>query len=73
MLVTAAGFDLVTAVSVALSVTANVGPALGSAAGDGGFAQFPDYTKLGLSFCMLAGRLDIFTLLVVLQPRFWRG
>ncbi len=73
VIVASAGYDLVTAISVALSVTSNVGPAL-SAAGPGShFADFPDYAKYGLGFCMLAGRLDIFTILVLLLPKFWRA
>jgi trk system potassium uptake protein TrkH len=72
-IVASAGYDLVTAISVAFSVTTNVGPALGAAGPGSNFADFPDYAKYGLSFCMLAGRLDIFTILVLLQPRFWRA
>jgi trk system potassium uptake protein TrkH len=71
-IVASAGYDLVTAISVALSVTSNVGPALGAAGPGSHFADFPDYAKYGLCFCMLAGRLDVFTFLVLLQPKFWR-
>jgi trk system potassium uptake protein TrkH len=72
-LVAGAGYDLETSISVAFSVTANVGPALGAVGPGADYSHFPGYVKLGLSFCMLAGRLDIFTLLVLLQPKFWRG
>jgi trk system potassium uptake protein TrkH len=72
VLVASAGFDLETAISVAFSVTANVGPALGVVGPEANYSQFPGYVKLGLSFCMLAGRLDVFTLLVLFHPRFWR-
>jgi trk system potassium uptake protein TrkH len=73
VLVASAGFDLETAISVAFSVTANVGPALGGVGPGADFSGFPDHVKLGLSFCMLAGRLDVFTLFVLLQPKFWRA
>jgi trk system potassium uptake protein TrkH len=73
VIVASAGYDLVTAISVALSVTSNVGPALGTAGPGSHFADFPDYAKYGLCFCMLAGRLDVFTILVLLQPKFWRA
>jgi trk system potassium uptake protein TrkH len=73
VIVASAGYDLVTAISVAFSVTSNVGPALGMAGPGSHFADFPDYAKYGLCFCMLAGRLDVFTILVLLQPRFWRA
>jgi trk system potassium uptake protein TrkH len=72
VLVAWAGYDLETAISVAISVTANVGPALGAVGPEADYSHFPDYVKLGLSFCMLAGRLDVFTLIVLLQPKFWR-
>lgn len=72
-LMAAAGYDLVTSVSAALSLTANVGPGLGDVGPGHNFAHLPSYVKLGLSACMVAGRLDVFTLLVVLQPRFWRS
>jgi trk system potassium uptake protein TrkH len=72
-LVASTGSDLSTAVSVGFSVTANVGPALGSVGAGADFSHFPGYAKVGLSLCMVAGRLDVFTLLVLLQPRFWRG
>jgi trk system potassium uptake protein TrkH len=72
-LVASAGYDVETAISVAFSLTANVGPALGEVGPGANFADFPGYVKLGVSFCMLAGRLDVFTLLVLLQPRFWRA
>ena len=73
VIVASAGYDLVTAISVAISVTSNVGPALGAAGPGSHFADFPDYAKYGLCFCMLAGRLDVFTILVLFLPRFWRA
>jgi trk system potassium uptake protein TrkH len=72
VIVASAGYDLVTAISVAFSMTSNVGPALGAAGPGTNFADFPDYAKYGLCFCMLAGRLDVFTILILLLPRFWR-
>lgn len=71
-LVATAGYDLITSVSAGFSLTANVGPALGDVGPNHGFAHLPSYVKLGLSACMVAGRLDVFTVLVLLQPRFWR-
>jgi trk system potassium uptake protein TrkH len=73
VIVASAGYDLVTAISVAFSVTSNVGPALGALGPGSHFADFPDYAKYGLCFCMLAGRLDVFTILILLQPKFWRA
>jgi trk system potassium uptake protein TrkH len=72
VLVASSGTDLVTAASLAFSLTANVGPALGAAGPGTTVAEFPAYVKLGLCGCMLAGRLDVFTLIVVVQPKLWR-
>ncbi len=67
-----AGYDLVTAVSAALTAVGNVGPALGEVGPTDNFGHFPGYVKLTLCFCMLAGRLELFTILVLLLPGFWR-
>ncbi|HET6520475.1 MAG TPA: potassium transporter TrkH, partial [Geminicoccaceae bacterium] len=53
---------------------ANVGPGLGPIIGTAGnFATLPDAAKWLLSFVMLLGRLELFTILVVLTPWFWRN
>jgi trk system potassium uptake protein TrkH len=70
--VAAAGYDLVTAASAALTALGNVGPGLGAIGPFDNFAHLPDMVKLVLALCMLAGRLEIFTFLVLLQPAFWR-
>jgi trk system potassium uptake protein TrkH len=71
-LVAAAGYDLPTAVSGGLTSLGNVGPGLGEIGPYDHFAHFPAVVKLGFVFCMLAGRLELFTLLVLLTPAFWR-
>ena len=70
--VAAMGYDLVTAVSAALTTLGNVGPGLGAVGPYDNFSHFPGAVKLVLSACMIAGRLEVFTLLVLLQPSFWR-
>jgi trk system potassium uptake protein TrkH len=68
------GLDFVTAISGAASAIANVGPGLGDVIGPSGtFAPLPDGAKWLLSAGMLLGRLEIFTVLVLLAPAFWRG
>ncbi len=67
-----AGADVVTALSAALSAIGNVGPALGEAGPTDDFGHFPGYAKLALCISMIVGRLEIFTVLVLLSPRFWR-
>jgi trk system potassium uptake protein TrkH len=67
-----AGYDVVTCLSAALTSVGNVGPGLGAVGPSDNFAHFPGYVKMVLSFAMIAGRLEIFTVLVLFFPRFWR-
>ena len=68
------GLDFMTAVSGAASAIANVGPALGSTIGPSGtYAPLPDAAKWVLSAGMLLGRLELFTVLVLFSPAFWRA
>ncbi len=68
------GLDFLTAVSGAASAIANVGPGLGPEIGPSGtYAALPDIAKWLLSFGMLLGRLELFTVLVLLTPAFWRS
>lgn len=68
------GLDFITAISGAATVIANVGPGLGDVIGPAGtFAPLPDSAKVLLSAGMLMGRLEIFTVLILLTPNFWRG
>jgi trk system potassium uptake protein TrkH len=68
------GLDYITASSSAATALANVGPALGDVAGpSGNFQTFPDNAKWLMAAGMLLGRLELFTILVLLLPRFWRG
>lgn len=69
-----AGLDYITALSGAGTALANVGPGLGSVIGPtGNFASLPDPAKWLLSLGMMMGRLELFTVLVLLTPAFWRG
>ncbi|NVK19752.1 MAG: TrkH family potassium uptake protein [Methylocystaceae bacterium] len=68
------GLDYVTAISSAATAIANVGPALGEHTGpSGNFQNLPDSAKWLMSFGMLLGRLELFTVLVLFMPTFWRG
>ncbi|VAW06368.1 Trk potassium uptake system protein TrkH, partial [hydrothermal vent metagenome] len=68
------GLDTLTALSAAGSAIANVGPGLGDIIGPAGnYASLPDMAKLLLSAGMMLGRLEFFTVLVILSPAFWRG
>lgn len=73
VILSAMGLDLVTALSAATSAVGNVGPGLGDQVGPAGtYALLPDMAKIVLSFAMLLGRLELFTVLVLLRPEFWR-
>lgn len=67
------GLDLTTALSSAAQAIGNVGPGLGEIVGpSGNFAPLPAPAKWVLAFAMLLGRLELFTVLVLLRPEFWR-
>jgi trk system potassium uptake protein TrkH len=70
--VAALGMDLVSAFSAAAAALNNTGPGLGAVGPAGNFAEVPYAAKWVLSFAMLAGRLELFTLLVLFTPAFWR-
>ncbi|MCL6268541.1 TrkH family potassium uptake protein [Sansalvadorimonas sp. 2012CJ34-2] len=66
----ATGLDLTTAFSTVASCLNNLGPALGEASAN--YQSLPATAKWVLSFAMLLGRLEIFTLVVLFSPMFWR-
>lgn len=67
------GVDLVTAFTGASQAFANVGPGLGPVIGPAGnYSTLPDIAKWVLAITMLLGRLEFFTILVLLTPAFWR-
>ena len=67
------GLDLTTALSGAATALANVGPGLGATIGPAGnFSTLSDPAKWVLSLAMLMGRLELFTVLVLFAPSFWR-
>ncbi len=70
--ITGYGYDLETAFSSALTAMGNVGPGLGEVGAFDNFAHYPSVVKMVLSLCMIAGRLEVFTLVILLTPSFWR-
>ena len=63
-----------TTTSAAATTMANVGPGLGEIIGPAGnFSTLPDAAKWLLSLSMLMGRLEVFTVLVIFMPSFWRS
>jgi trk system potassium uptake protein TrkH len=67
------GLDLITAFSASASALANVGPGLGNIVGPTEtYTSIHIYAKWILSFAMLLGRLEIFTVIVIFTSYFWR-
>ena len=64
--------DLTTALMASLACVANVGPGLGAVGPTDNYGFFSDGSKVILSFCMLLGRLEFFSLLSLFVPSFWR-
>lgn len=64
--------DLATAVSSAFSAVGNIGPGLAVVGPASNYASLPDTAKTILALLMLVGRLEFYTVLVVLMPTFWR-
>ena len=64
--------DLVTAVTATISAINIVGPAMGMAGPTENYGWMTDASKLMLTALMVLGRLEIFTILVLIVPRFWR-
>jgi len=68
------GLDFITSISGAATSISNVGPGLGSIIGpNGNFSQLPDASKWILSIGMILGRLELFAILVLFLPSFWRN
>ena len=68
------GLDFITSISGAATSISNVGPGLGSIIGpNGNFSTLPDISKWILSIGMILGRLELFAILVLFLPSFWRN
>lgn len=72
MLVSLDGYDFETTFASVVSCMSNVGPGLGPAGPMGSFDIFSDLSKWLMSFAMLAGRLEIFPILILFSPDTWR-
>lgn len=69
--VASAGNTILTSFSTALVTLGNIGPGFGMVGPTENYAFFPDYIKWFLSFVMMVGRLEIYTVLVLFTPIFW--
>lgn len=67
----ATGVDLLTAITTVISALSNIGPAFGAAGPLDNYNSMPELGKWVLSFCMLVGRLEFYTILILFVPAFW--
>lgn len=63
---------IITAISACAASIGNVGPGLGEVGPIGNYSELKSFTKIALSLLMIIGRLELFTILVILTPTFWR-
>jgi trk system potassium uptake protein TrkH len=68
----AAGVDLFSSLSAALSITGNVGVGFGDIGPSSNYGAFPDHIKWLFSFVMITGRLEMWTVFVLFCPAYWR-
>ena len=66
------GIDITSAIGAAASAVGNIGPALENLVHTDNYALLPDIGKWILSFAMLLGRLEIFTVLILFSRTYWR-
>ena len=72
MLITLDDFDLVTNFTAVTATINNIGPGLAIVGPTANFANFSDISKLVLTFDMIAGRLELFPMLILLSPATWK-
>lgn len=65
-------YDILTSFTTALSAIGNIGPGFGGIGALGDYSFFPAWIKTFLSLVMITGRLELFAVLIVFSPRFWR-
>jgi len=67
------GLDIVSAISSVAATLGNIGPGLGIVGPLSNFSEIPYIGKWLLIGCMLLGRLEVYTLLILFTPIFWKG
>lgn len=73
MVMSLVGLDFLSAMGSVATSIGNVGPAIGSVGPSFNFSHIPDFGKWFLSFLMLMGRLELFTVLLIFSPAFWKS
>ena len=68
LLISIEGKDIVSSVTAVIASISNIGPGLGMVGPTGNYASFTSFSKIVLSFCMIAGRLEFFPILILFTP-----
>jgi trk system potassium uptake protein TrkH len=66
------GYDLDTSLGAAATTLGNIGPGIGEVGPVSNFSHIPSFGKWFLSLLMLIGRLELFTVIILFSPAFWR-
>jgi len=72
LIVTALGVDIITGPTAVIATLNNIGPGLHLVGPTQNFGHLPALAKLVLIFCMLAGRLELYTVAILFTPGYWR-
>jgi trk system potassium uptake protein len=72
VVISSLGYDMDTSLGAAAACLGNIGPGIGKVGPVEHYAHFPDFGKWFLSFIMLLGRLELFTVLILFLPSFWK-
>jgi trk system potassium uptake protein TrkH len=72
LLLAAQGVDMLTSIAATVACMFNIGPGFGTVGPAENYAHLPAFSKWVLMICMVAGRLEFYTLIVILTPDFWK-
>lgn len=72
VIMTGIGLDFESAMGATITCLGNIGPGIGTVGPAGNFYHVPDIGKWVLSFLMLLGRLELFTVIIIFSPAFWK-
>jgi trk system potassium uptake protein TrkH len=72
LLISIDGKDLISSTTAIIASLSNIGIGLGAVGPAGAYAAFSSFSKIIISFCMLAGRLEFFPILILLTPSAWK-
>jgi trk system potassium uptake protein TrkH len=72
MLISIEDKDIVSSTTAVIASLSNIGPGLGVVGPTGNYAAFTSFSKVILSFCMIAGRLEFLPILVLFMPSVWK-